>query len=268
MGCPCTQREHWDRVAECFPDLFPAVSTQYYRRAEIALLQRAVGSFRGLRVLKLDLWNEAVNTRILHWMQAQGAEVYGLDVSTVTVQRARRNASLASPPMHLVQADIRALPFQPESFDLVYTMGTIEHVPEYQAAVADIRRVLRPGGRAIIGVPHLWDPFLRPVIVWALELFDHYPYSPEKAFSWPELRCVVEAAGFDVEQRAGILALPGIIRMADTFLFRRGIRLDGVFALVQWPFGQLERHWPWFGRHFGYLTVAVARKPAPGAAVP
>ena len=261
MTSPATQREHWDRVAEQFPDLFPAVSTQYYRRVEIALLQRTVPSWRGLRVLKLDLWNEAVNTRILHWMQDQGAEVYGLDLSTVTVRRARRNAPSAGPAMHLVQADIRALPFASESFDLVYTMGTIEHVEEYRQVVCDVYRVLKPGSRAIIGVPHFWDPFLRPLIVGVLELFGRYPYSPEKAFSWPELRRVVAAAGFAVEQRAGILAIPGIIRMADTFLFRRGIRLNGLASLSLWPFGVLERRWPWFGRHFGYLAAAVVRKP-------
>ena len=47
---------------------------------EIALLSRCLGDLAGRRVLKLDLWNEAFNTRILHWMAAQGAETYGLDV--------------------------------------------------------------------------------------------------------------------------------------------------------------------------------------------
>lgn len=75
------QRRDWDRIAASVRDFHAAPSTQYYRRCEIALLERSVGSLRGKRVLKLDLWNEAFNTRILDWMREQGAEAVGLDIA-------------------------------------------------------------------------------------------------------------------------------------------------------------------------------------------
>ncbi len=89
------QREHWDQLAQTMTDLFPAASTQYYRKCEIALIRRCFGSIQGKRVLKLDLWNEAVNTRILNWMESEGAQAFGMDISYATASRAMRQARRA-----------------------------------------------------------------------------------------------------------------------------------------------------------------------------
>ena len=253
------QREQWDKLASAMPDLLPASSTTYYRRCEIALIQRFFGSLQGKRVLKLDLWNEAVNTRILNWMKSEGARAYGIDISFVTTSRALANSQLNGGPLHLSQADIRNLPFEDNSFDLVYTMGTIEHIDEYQDALREVHRTLKPGGKAIVGVPHKWNIFLRPVMVSVLDLFDKSPYSPEKSFSSKELREAVERAGLKVCRRAGILTVPGIIRMADLFLFRRNISAHKLTPLFLWPFDFLETHWEWPG-FFGYLIALVVEK--------
>lgn len=246
------------------PDLLPAPSTGYYRRCEIALIRRTFGSLAGKRILKLDLWNEASNTRILQWMAGQGAEAYGLDVCHTTVRRALDNSRDLRPPLHLVQGDIRELPFPDASFDLLYTMGTIEHTDEYRQAVAEIRRVLRPGGRAIVGVPHKWNVFLRPLMVSLLAAMGLYLYSPEKSFSERELREVVERAGLRARRRTGILTIPGILRMADLFLYSRGIPLYRLTPVLLWPFEAIETRWRWPGR-FGYLMALEVERPASGA---
>jgi len=251
-----SQRRRWDDLALSMPDLYPAPSTQYYRRCEIALIRRYMPELRGKRVLKLDLWNEAVNTRILQWMQSEGAEAYGLDLSEVTTARARANAR----HLHLVQADIRRLPFAPGSFDFVYTMGTIEHIDEYQTAVDEVGRVLKPGGLAIVGVPHKWNVYLRPLMVMALEAVGQYAYSPEKSFSSRELREVIETSGLRVEHRTGILSIPPLLRMADLYLYRRRRVPVRVLRPVLDAFAWAETRWEWLGR-MGYLLAHVARKP-------
>ncbi len=257
------QRQRWDAVAANVPDFFQAHSTQYYRRCEIALLRRHFGDLRGKRVLKLDLWNEAINTRILHWIREQGAEAFGIDVSGVVAGRARRNASLAAGELHLAQCDIRELPFLAGSFDYVYTMGTIEHIEEYQLAVSEISRVLRPGGKAIVGVPHKWNVFLRPLLVALLDRFGKYAYSPELSFSARELRDVVVRSGLSAGPRTGILSIPGILRMADLFCYSRRIPLHHLSPLFLWPFDFAETRWEWPG-YFGYLIAVVAEKRSNG----
>jgi SAM-dependent methyltransferase len=254
------QRRDWDRIAASVRDFAAAPSTLYYRRCEIALIEHAVGDLHGKRVLKLDLWNEAFNTRILDWMRSKGAEVVGLDLSRVVAHRARRNSVAKGDPLPLLRADIRELPFPDGSFDVVYTMGTIEHIDEYPQSLAEIHRVLRPGGRAIVGVPHKWNLFLRPLMVWVLDRFGQYLYAPEKSFSAGELRRDLERAGLRPVERTGILTLPGYLRMADLFFYTRGIPLYRLSPLFLAPFQLLETRWRWPGR-FGYLLTWIADKP-------
>lgn len=260
------QRYHWDAIALDIPDLLQAPSTQYYRRCEIALIRRFIGPLKGKRILKLDLWNEAVNTRILQWMASQGAETYGLDLSTVTTQRAAENTRATDLSIHMHQGDIRYIPFKDRTFDFVYTMGTIEHIDEYREAVAEVFRVLKPGGQAIIGVPHKWNIFLRPLLVKIMDLLGRYPYSPEKSFGAGTLRRIIEASGLHARQRTGILMLPGIVRLADLFLFRRNNPLYRLTPLFLWPFDRLETHYAWPG-WFGYLIAYVAERPEDPEAV-
>lgn len=253
------QRERWENVAHTLSDLYPAPSTQYYRRCEVALVERYFGPLRGKKILKLDLWNEAVNTRLLQWMEGQGAEVYGIDLSVTTTRRACANFASEERTGRFAQADIRGLPFADNSFDCVYTMGTIEHIEEYELAIREVRRVLKPGGTTLIGVPHKWDPFLRPLIVWVLERFDAYPYTPERAFSGGELRDTVQRNGLRVTDRSGLMFVPGVIRLLDLFLLTRAPALCRFTPLLLWPFEQAERRWDW-ARRLGYLAAVIARK--------
>lgn len=257
------QRLDWERVAGAVSDFYGAPSTQYYRRCEIALFERSFGTLRGKRLLKLDLWNEAFNTRILHWARGQGAEVFGLDLSQVVAANARRNGREggAAGALRVLRADIREIPFADDTFDLIYTMGTIEHIDEYAQAVAEIRRVLRPGGRAIIGVPHRWNLFLRPLMVAMLTACGRYLYAPEKSFGGGELRRLIESQGLRVTWRSGLLAAPGFLRMADLYLFTRENPLWRLSRLWVPLFEFAETRWRWPGR-FGYLMAMLAEKPA------
>jgi hypothetical protein len=49
--------------------------------------------------------------------------------------------------------DIQALSYVDESFDLVLTSETLEHIPDWRKAVAETHRILRPGGRHVFTVP-------------------------------------------------------------------------------------------------------------------
>jgi SAM-dependent methyltransferase len=192
-------------------------------------------------------------------MSQQGAEAFGVDVSTVTTRRASENNRRDGDRLHITQSDIRYLPYPDNSFDFIYTMGTIEHMDDYHRAVGEVRRVLKPGGLAIVGVPHKWDPFLRPLLVAFLDLFGKYPYSPEKSFSAGELRRLLESCGLTPKQRSGIMMLPGIIRMAELFLYRRNIGLHRWFKPFVMPFDRLETRYAWPG-YLGYLLAYIVEK--------
>ena len=57
----------------------------------------------------------------------------------------------------VAQASATDLPFASASFDVVYSFKVLPHVPDLGAALTEIRRVLRPGGRAFVEVYNPWS---------------------------------------------------------------------------------------------------------------
>jgi len=228
------------------------------------------------RLLKTDLWDEAKNTRILQWAARRGARVYGIDLSRPIVEQARDafgdeplrgafggeplRAAFGGEPLRASLADVRELPFAGGSFDAIYSMGTIEHFAESESAVVEMARVLRPGGRLVLGVPNRHDPFLRPLLVVFLRAFGLYAYGSEKSYSRRALRRMLEAAGLEVVAETGILFIPGWLRMLDLLAHTRLRPLERITAPAVALFAWLDRRFPSLRRH-GYLLASVAVRP-------
>ncbi|HET7696997.1 MAG TPA: ubiquinone/menaquinone biosynthesis methyltransferase [Vicinamibacterales bacterium] len=75
----------------------------------------------------------------------RGARVFGLDLTHRMLQLAQQKNE-GPRPVRFVTGDMMALPFADASFDLVTTGYGIRNVPLIEPALAEIRRVLRPGG--------------------------------------------------------------------------------------------------------------------------
>jgi SAM-dependent methyltransferase len=261
-----TYRDFWASVGERFPDLNGAASTRYYADNEQRLFTEHFPSLEGLKLLKTDLWDEAKNTRILVWASRQGARAYGVDISEPMVIQARAAFDAGLCVRHRrhclrgAVGDVRDLPIRDASFDLIYSMGTIEHFDETDRAVAEIARVLKPGGRAIVGVPNRHDPFLRPLLVTLLQAIGLYGYGYEKSYSRRALKRMLEKAGLDVVAETAILFIPGWLRMLDLACHSWCRPLAAVTGALVRPFVFLDRHVPAVRRH-GYLLATVVMKP-------
>lgn len=84
-----------------------------------------------------------------------------------------------------VVGDLIRLPFGDGAFDLALCLEVLEHLPEPQQVLAELARVLRPGGRLFFSVPMSWHQHQKP--------HDYYRYT---SFG---LRYLLDRAGFDVE---------------------------------------------------------------------
>ncbi len=248
----------WNEVGSTFPSLKGAPSTDYYFRCERGLFEVFFPKLSGLILLKTDLWDEAMNTEILRWAAEQGARPVGIDLAPSIVAKARR-VLIGHHPAFVV-ADVRAMPLPDAAVDLVYSMGTVEHFPDSDVALREIFRVLRPGGRAIIGVPNKLDPFLRPLMVDVLNRLHLYAYGMERSFTPYAFRRLLEAAGFRVRVVSGILFMPGWLRMLDLWCHTRMPPLTRVTGWLLRPFACLYDRVPALRRH-GYLIACVADKP-------
>ena len=255
---PAIYRRFWEGVGRDFPVLTGAASTDYYFHNETRLLSEQLPPLAGCRLLKSDLWDEAKNTRILQWAAARGARVFGVDLSSAVVGQAR--AAFGTTPLRASVADVRRLPFGDDSFDAIYSMGTIEHFAESEAALVEMIRVLRPGGRIVLGVPNRHDPFGRPILVAALSRVGLYAYGFEKSYSRRQLREMLQRSGVEVVAETGILFMPGWLRMLDLALHSWCRPLTWVTRPAVAACAWLDRHVPLVRRH-GYLLASVGVKP-------
>lgn len=76
----------------------------------------------------------------------RGATVIGLDLAEGTLGQARARVQAESLPVDCLIGDVEALPFDDGSFDLVLANYMLYHVPDLDRALAELRRVVRPGG--------------------------------------------------------------------------------------------------------------------------
>ncbi len=253
-------RAFWAGVGRDFPDLGGAASTAYYLECERRLFETHLGPLAGRTILKTDLWDEAKNTRILRWAAAAGARVFGIDISPAIVGGAAKEFARRRLALGGVVGDVRAIPFADGAVDRVYSMGTVEHFPETELAIREIRRVLAPGGVAVVGVPNRRDPFLRPLLVAVLYRLGLYGYGFERSFSRRRLAQMCERAGLELVAEDGILFIPGWLRMLDLACWTWCRPLARLTALAVRPFAWLYRRFPAVRRH-GYLIAAVVRRP-------
>lgn len=113
------------------------------------------GDFGGKKILEIGYGQ---GTDLMQFAK-RGALVSGVDLSPTHQRLARRRFELAGIPADLQLADAENLPFADASFDAVYSFGVIHHTPGTQRVIDEVHRILKPGGRAILGVYHRHSVF-------------------------------------------------------------------------------------------------------------
>jgi ubiquinone/menaquinone biosynthesis C-methylase UbiE len=79
-----------------------------------------------------------------------GRPVHGLDMAAGMLEGARRRAEEAGTDLRLVRGDAACLPFRDGSFDAATLFLVVHHVEDLAALAGELRRVLSPGGRALV----------------------------------------------------------------------------------------------------------------------
>lgn len=121
-----------------------------------SMLCAECGASRRVRLLATALLSlYATHARSIPELVAEEA-FRGLDVAEVNAV-GRMHPYLASHPrltsVEYPEQDLQRLTWPDASFDLLLTSDTLEHVPDLDAALREIRRVLRPGGKHVFTVP-------------------------------------------------------------------------------------------------------------------
>jgi SAM-dependent methyltransferase len=106
-----------------------------------------------------------------------------------------------------VQGDAGRLPFGDATFDAVVSTEAFHWFPDRRAALEELRRVLRPGGRLLLALVNPRVPLTGPVVHLASRVLGQPFYWPTRA----ELRRELRAAGFRVVRQEPVFRLPGAL---------------------------------------------------------
>jgi ubiquinone/menaquinone biosynthesis C-methylase UbiE len=81
----------------------------------------------------------------------QGAQVTGIDAEPRMLAAARSHASQCGQTVEFIEGDVGQLPFADGTFDIVVAVTVLCFVPHVERALLEMARVLKPGGRLVIG---------------------------------------------------------------------------------------------------------------------
>jgi 2-polyprenyl-3-methyl-5-hydroxy-6-metoxy-1,4-benzoquinol methylase len=113
------------------------------------LARTHLGAVRGLKVIEIGCGRGG----FAKYLVEQGADLVAADFSETAVEIARRRLA-GSPNCEILVADIQDIPFSPETFDVVVSLETLEHVPDPDRALAELVRVAKVGGSVVITTPN------------------------------------------------------------------------------------------------------------------
>jgi ubiquinone/menaquinone biosynthesis C-methylase UbiE len=218
-------------------------------------------SGRGLKVLEVGV---GMGADYMEWLKA-GAKAAGVDLSESSLAKARQRCETAGHRPDLRVADAEHLPFEDETFDIVYSYGVMHHSPDTSQCLREAWRVLKPGGQARIMLYH--HPSLTGLMLWLrygllrgkslrLAVYDHLESPGTKTYTQSEASDMM--TGFENIKMRQVFS-PG-----DLLLNRPSVRFQSPLYRLAW---KLYPRWlaRLFGRGWGLFLLISARKPANSA---
>ncbi len=216
-----------DRASSVLPDLGPEVYSRWRSSSlgliteelERRLLLGLAGDLQDRDVLDIGCGDGDLALELAR----RGARVSGVDASAAMIGAARRKAREEGVTIAFQTAEAKVLPFPDRSFDRVVAMTVLCFVADAEPVFREIARVLRPGGRLVIGELNKWSVWAaeRRVRAWlGSRLWRRGRFRTPR-----ELRALASAAGLLPGEVFGAVYYP-----RSTWAARRMSRLDGKLA--------------------------------------
>ena len=112
---------------------------------------------KGMKVLDIACGTGVLTEQFVR----MGADVTAIDITAKAVELTKKRLALYGLTANVVQADAQKMPFPDDSFDFVCAWGCLMHMPDTAKAIAEIHRVLKPGGCMLAMMYHRNSVHLR-----------------------------------------------------------------------------------------------------------
>jgi ubiquinone/menaquinone biosynthesis C-methylase UbiE len=187
---------------------FRALIQKWY---EAPLMERLGGRTEGLKVLEIGC-GRGVGTELI-FKRFGAKEVHSFDIDPDMINKARKRLSDYPPDrLRLTVGDVTAIEAEDASYDIVFDFWILHHVPIWQNAVAEISRVLKPGGRF----------FFQELTKHALNRLSYRIFLEHPK----ENRFSLEEFVYELERQGIIIGKNVVERIFGDFFFGVGHRVD------------------------------------------
>lgn len=249
-------RRYWDQVSDGFTGdrrhlLWRAHSDQVNTR----LLKRLMRGKQFERVLKTDLFDESLTAGLFPCLASHAGEVHGMDLSETCIREAGRRY----PELRTHHEDIRRTGFDDGYFDGVVSTSTLDHFEfpaELEQALAEIHRILSPGGDLFITMDNLQNPAirLRNLLPYGwLGKTGLVPYFVGHTVTRNGLQQLLAQRGFSLVESKPVLHCPRVLAVpVSEWVRKRGTPGSRDRLLSRLLACERLEHWPsaWFTAHF------------------
>lgn len=270
---------------EIFPRALDELEDLFKRRRHLAVVEMPLDALVGKRVLEVGCGGGGHSALFAR----KGASVIAADLTPERAASAGfKLCLLPGSDGRAYQADAERLPFRDNSFDIVYSNGVLHHSEDTGRAVAEVHRVLKPGGRAVLMLyarhsAAFWfnivprglltgEMFRRPEPEWIGRVTEGNPKFGQaknpitRVYSRKEILCLLRDFRLISLRKASFqfdnFAVPRLSRLREVLL--------RLFGHSPHPGGMLVYGRPFFaetalelalGRFLGFAWNIVAEKP-------
>lgn len=214
-------------------------------------------SASGLRVLEIGV---GMGADYLEWLKA-GAQATGVDLSAISIERARRRCEQTGFKPDLQVADAEQLPFPDNSFDVVYSYGVLHHSPDTARCLQEVRRVLKPAGEARMMLYH--HPSWTGLMLWLRYGILHGKSLRRAVYDYlesPGTKTYTQDEAWALLQQYDNVTVQQVFSPGDLLLNQPSARFQSRIYRLAWKLypRTLVRK---LGRRWGLFLLISARKP-------
>ena len=254
-------------------------------RLHLAAIEMPLDNLRGLKVLEIGPGGGGHSALF----SSKGADVVAIDITAERVIGTSMKLTLCGEAGgRAYQADAENLPFRDGTFDIVYSNGVLHHSEDTDQGIAEVHRVLKPGGRAIIMVyarrsASYWfnivprgffsgEMFRWPEAEWIGRVTEGRPKFGDtknpytRVYSAKELGQLFQDFNIIGMRKSSFqfdnFAVPRLVQMRNALLKMIGRKPHPGGTLVYGaPYMTETALELWLGRHIGFAWNIVAEKP-------
>jgi len=192
------QKTYWDNASDYIYGLYNTKNAgKYVLSKVIKSIERLTTISRELRILEIGC---SAGTTILELADKGFKNLFGVDFSTNAINQAKKNAQNRGHKVNLFCGNATEMNmFKNKSFDIIFSAGVMEHIPDLKTALTEQYRILRKGGYIYVQVPNKYCPWhmIGKKIRGIISKKKHFSMPPVfRTFSRQEVSKFLHDAGF------------------------------------------------------------------------